>query len=144
MDITGSVIGEAVATILRLVEAAKEEAVQEGVPSAHDYNKTVFNLEPRHHEEQLKVVIKAKESVEVDCNWSISFSALKKSPEGYYVIGKSAGLTTLMACPPASTSRRMQRVDVQLVDAEIDYDSNKPIVIYAAKGVVLSYEVMVK
>nr|WP_314570015.1 ecotin family protein [uncultured Pseudomonas sp.] len=142
MDITNSTMIEALATLFGLVTQMQEGVDQACNPDVDEFDTQVFTLEPLPEEQNLQVSIKVRQEVERDCNNMWLWATLEPTHDGHYLIKQPTGLSTLMAC--REDSRRMEIFDVSVKGAVIDYDSRTPIVIHAAKGLLVSYEVQAR
>ncbi|MDO9344789.1 ecotin family protein [Pseudomonas pergaminensis] len=140
MDITGNAFLALFVPFFSLIDAFKKQADDSCTPNPDEYDTQVYQLEQRPDEDNLRVEFKVKKSVRRDCNALMLWTTLQKTEDGHYVIKEPSGLSSAAACE----YRYTELFDVRVKDAVIDYDSHAPIVIHAAKGLMVSYEVQTK
>lgn len=104
----------------------------------------VFSVPPVDNEGEFKVQLIVGQTQVVDCNHNILGGQIqRRTAEGwgydYYVLPEvSAGISTLMACPPGSQTEKFVTLGQETI---VDYNPRLPIVVYTPDGVQVRYRI---
>ena len=141
-NLSNTVVDTATSAPTALADA-NNTILPENAPVERGYSKYIFRLEKRSDEDNLLVVISARDNVIFDCNrHTAPISELLKTSSGYYLIDRPGYISTRMGCP--ENSRYVERHQILGADRILPYDSSVPIVIHALENIYVTYEVINK
>ena len=150
MIILTNLIADAVSTVMATINNEGGAILPDNLPAQKAYNTSVFRPEKKANEADLDVVLYAFVSPRVgNCNSRLHANVVNTAA-GYYLIDSPQfGAETLMHCIPIDPEREKHSpfkdmMRVHLDGATLTYDSNMPIIVHAARGMIIYYQVQEK